>query len=155
MATNFPSVLLNNEEMLSQLRARYQAWANIGFPDCDPLLLDFLPKLNANPNIVTVFGCEGHFDEHSSNKFYLMFAVNDEGMQILVDLFSYIIKELGHDFELRCGLDFRIGHSGNCLKYDNTSYPTVILECWLETPFQQAALFSVLAETLYANPNFK
>lgn len=157
MAINFPSNLLNNEEMLSALRKRYQSWAEKGFPSCDSMLVDLLPKLNSNPNVVTVFGCEGHFfEEDRSNKFYIMFAVNEEGMQILIDLAASMLKQLNQDFELRCSLELIIGHSGNCLKFDGeSSYPTVILECWLDSPFQQSTLFNVLATELVANKNFQ
>lgn len=58
----------------------------------DQMIASFIMELNQNPNIVTLYSCEGHEpDDESNNQPYLFFNVNTEGS---VKLWNFVIPEM-------------------------------------------------------------
>ena len=150
MSNKYPSNLFNGEELLSQMRERFQAWAAAGYPGCDSILRGVLPTLNSNPNVVTVFGCQGHFscepecDDTQSNRFYLMFVTNERGIDQMFTMHSELLR-VCEGLEDRCGVELAFGHSGDIFKMDNEStYPSIILDCLLDDAEHRSRFFSNL-----------
>lgn len=150
MSNKYPSNLHNDQNLLTLMRGRFLAWAAIHYPGCDPMLRRILPTLNSNPNVVTVFGCQGHFigesdcEDAISNRFYLMFCTNERGIDQMFDLHSKLLQ-VCEGLEDRCGVELSFGHSGDIFKMDDEStYPSIILDCILDNADHRSRFFSNL-----------
>lgn len=89
------------QEQFDQLKQRYKDYKEEGFPNLDKGMKNIIESLNEIPGIVTVFCCEGHYDNTSDRdstgriKLDVITAVlNQSALGALYKVHSLVAKEL-------------------------------------------------------------
>lgn len=85
------------QEQFDQLKQRYKDYKEEGFPNLDKGMKNIIESLNEIPGIVTVFCCEGHYDNSSDGRIKLdvITAVLDQSaLETLYKIHLLIAKEI-------------------------------------------------------------
>lgn len=101
--------------------------ASAEFNEVDALLRPHLPILNIHDDIATRYCCSGHpEDETDTGRFYILFSCTRYGKEILENIVSRFIHELGHrqaaiqQVELSTFMDIRYVQPHWCISVRST-----------------------------------
>lgn len=101
MSEQYQHPLYPDKETVHFFKQQYKAFeASEEFKEVDELLRGHLPSLNIHDDLATRYCCSGHFDEEDdprcTERFYILFSCTKHGKEILENIITRFIHEIGH-----------------------------------------------------------
>ena len=71
-------------------KSKFKEFKGNGFPNCDPLMIPIITKLNMLGGIATRFCCQGHKVEGGFSDTYIMLVITEDKLRLLMRLYAML-----------------------------------------------------------------